>query len=81
MRPPSTCVTQVKDLVSWKGDPNSTVKVTGQTFCKMLFSLFIFERENKPGGGVGRKRGRERIPSRLCDVRAEPDVGLELMEL
>ena len=26
----------------------------------------------------GRETGRERIPSRLCAVRAEPDTGLEL---
>ena len=25
------------------------------------------------GAERGRKRGRERIPSRLCDVRAKPD--------
>ena len=27
--------------------------------------------------GRGRERGRERIPSRLCAVNTEPDVGLE----
>ena len=29
-------------------------------------------------GGRGRERGRERIPSRLHAVSAEPDAGLEL---
>ena len=29
-------------------------------------------------GGARRERGRERIPSRLCTVITEPDVGLEL---
>ena len=28
--------------------------------------------------GRGRERGRERIPSRLCTISEEPDVGLEL---
>ena len=28
--------------------------------------------------GRGRESGRDRIPSRLCNVSAEPDVGLEL---
>ena len=42
-------------------------------------TLLIF-RESKhahlSGGGAG--RGRERIPSRLCAVSAEPDLGLDL---
>ena len=29
-------------------------------------------------GGRGRERGRERIPSRLLTVSAEPDAGLQL---
>ena len=29
-------------------------------------------------GKEQRERGRERIPSRLCNVSAEPDVGLKL---
>ena len=33
-----------------------------------------FERESK----TGREGGREKIPSRLHAVSAEPDVGLEL---
>ena len=28
-------------------------------------------------GRAERERGRERIPSRLCTVSVEPDVGLE----
>ena len=31
------------------------------------------------GGAGGRERGRERIPSRLCAIRAEADTGLELI--
>ena len=37
--------------------------------------LFIFEREQRRD----RERGRYRIPSRLCTVSVEPDMGLELM--
>ena len=33
------------------------------------------------GGGAERERGRERIPSRLCTVSTEPDVGLKLSDL
>ena len=42
--------------------------------------LFIWERqrEHEQGRGKKRERGRERIPSRLCTVITEPDVGLEL---
>ena len=40
--------------------------------------MFIFEREQEQGRG--RERGRERLPSRLCTVSAEPNVvGLELV--
>ena len=41
----------------------------------MLIFLAI---EQECEWGRGRERGRERIPSRLRAVRAEPDVGLEL---
>ena len=47
-----------------------------------FLSLFIYlERENahKQGGGAERERERERIPSRLCIVSTEPDVGLHPM--
>ena len=30
-------------------------------------------------GAGGRERGRERIPSRLCAIRAEANTGLELI--
>ena len=47
--------------------------------------MFIFERERETKHELGRgrererERERERIPSRLCTVSAESDVGLELM--
>ena len=37
------------------------------------------ERERVHAHGRGRERGRERIPSRLRAVSAEPDTGLELV--
>ena len=33
---------------------------------------------NEHEWGSGRERGRERIPSRLCAVRTEPDTELEI---
>ena len=41
--------------------------------------LFIFEREREQvhEQGRGRERWGERIPSRLCTVSSEPDMGLE----
>ena len=45
----------------------------------MIICLFLRARESKQGRG--RKRGRERIPSRLRSVSTEPDVGLELTNL
>ena len=49
----------------------------------MYFYLFIYlferEREHEHAWAErGKERGRERIPSRLHTVRAEPDVGLKL---
>ena len=38
------------------------------------------EREREKTRGRGRERGRQRIPSRLCAIRAEPDLGLKLTE-
>ena len=43
-----------------------------------LFFIFIyFERERAWRGGA--ERERDRLPSRLRAVRAEPDMGLKLM--
>ena len=35
-------------------------------------------REREQAEGRTRERGRERIPSRLCTIRVEPDAELEL---
>ena len=44
-----------------------------------FFLMFIyFEREENTQAGEDRKRGRERIPSRLHNNSAKPDVGLDL---
>ena len=40
--------------------------------------LFIREREGGHLSGGGAEREGDRIPSRLCTVSAEPNVGLEL---
>ena len=42
------------------------------------YSLIVRERENVSERGAERERGRERIPSRLCAVSVDPDVGLSL---
>ena len=41
-----------------------------------MFIYFERERERAHKQGRGRERERERIPSRLCTVSTEPDVGL-----
>ena len=38
------------------------------------------ERERERAHSWGREKGRQRIPSRLRAVSAEPDVGLELTD-
>ena len=43
----------------------------------LFLSLFVWERQRQHEWGRGRERRRERIPSRLYAVSAEPDVGLE----
>ena len=44
-----------------------------------IFLKFIYlEREKETAGEAQRQRGRERIPSRLCSVNTEPNMGLEL---
>ena len=46
-------------------------------FCFLFFFKFIyFERERAEG--AEREGEKERITSRLCTVRVEPDAGLEL---
>ena len=39
--------------------------------------LFILRGRTEQGRGRERERGRERIPSRLCAVSTEADVGLD----
>ena len=54
-------------------------------FCLHSILLFFFlgvyfvrERESMSRGGAETERERERIPSRLYAVRAEPDTGRKL---
>ena len=44
----------------------------------LMFICFEREREQEHKQRRGRERGRERIPSRLCTVSTDPDVGLNL---
>ena len=51
-----------------------------------LFKVYLFierekerERERMSWGGAERE-AREKIPSRLCTVSTEPDVGLKLID-
>ena len=45
-----------------------------------FFFKFIYLRERERAQtGWGRERRRDRIPSRLCTVSTEPDLGLELV--
>ena len=39
--------------------------------------MFIYLFWEKACAGGGEEKGRERIPSRLCAVSAEPDLGLD----
>ena len=54
-------------------------------FLKIFLSLFTYfwERERERArvrrGGAEREGGQERIPSRLCAVSVQPDMGLYLM--
>ena len=46
--------------------------------------MFIYserDRDRESGWGRGRERGRKRIPSRLCIVSAEPDMGFDLTNM
>ena len=45
----------------------------------MLFIYFERGRARSHEQGRDRKRGRDRIPSRLHTVSAKPDMGLKLM--
>ena len=50
-----------------------------RTPCAFFKEIFIyFEREREHELGMGRERGRQRIPSRLCADSKEPNTGLEL---
>ena len=42
-----------------------------------FFNAYLFLRERDCEQGRGRKRGRQRIQSRLCTDSREPDLGLE----
>ena len=49
-------------------------------FLRFFFSVYLFTlRERAHEQERSRKRRRERIPSRLCTVSTEPDVGLNHM--
>ena len=56
-------------------------KIIGCPFHEFLFFIvlmFIYLREQDRVGEGQRKKGRERISTKLCPVHAKPDVGLEL---
>ena len=44
-----------------------------------VFIYLLWKRESKREQGRGRDTGRQRIPSRLHAVSAEPDTGFDLM--
>ena len=46
-------------------------------FCKKDGNILFLEFIYLFRGWRGTERGKERIPSRLCSVRADPNVGLE----
>ena len=48
-----------------------------EPFLSFFFFKVIHVCERVSGGGAERERGRERIPSRLRTVNAEPDTGLD----
>ena len=45
-----------------------------------VFIFIYFERERERASRRGAERERDRIPSRLCCVTAEPDAGPELTD-
>ena len=49
----------------------------------IFLSLFVYferDRDSTSGAVGGRERGKERIPSGLCALSAEPNRGLELLQ-
>ena len=51
-----------------------------ETDQRWSFILFILKENMCAIGRGAEKEGRERIPSRLCTVSTEPDMGLEPMD-
>ena len=43
-----------------------------------IYKFVYFERDRERAQVHGQGRGRGRIPSRLCGVSVEPDLGLDL---
>ena len=62
-----------------KWDLMADLLVLRSFFLGNFFNVYLFLRESESKHGRGRERGRERIPSRLCTVSSEPDVGLKLI--
>ena len=48
-------------------------------FRKYFLSLLLLRESEREGGGA--EREGKRIPSRLCAVSGEPDIGLDLTNL
>ena len=72
----------LRTVASQRWAPLAMSLLSNTTTChrSLFFLMFIYlfwERE-KCEQGRGRQRGRERIPSRLLTVSAEPNTGLEL---
>ena len=49
-------------------------------FVTIFLKFIYFEREQKSASWEGEERGRDRIPSRLCAISTESDVGLNPMK-
>ena len=67
--------TMERTLLLLTGTPRDSLKWGEVTFLgeEMIFKVYLLILRE-------RERRRERIPSRLCTVSVEPDVGLEIME-
>ena len=68
------------DLISFSKQPYKQASL-----CFLKFILFILreraekgQREREREEEIEREKGRERSPSRLCTISADPDVGLKL---